>query len=91
MKNKMKPMEKISRLEDLRLEARRFNLYVNKYAPGDGATRYRFSTEPKGYFEDYGIFTALGVKEARVFLRGVEVGISMGAPAHKNKKGVRVI
>ena len=49
-------------------------LTVNTWAPGDGIVRYRFHREEKGYFEDDGIYTALGSKEAGVWLLGYIAG-----------------
>lgn len=54
--------------------AERVGLYVATWAPGDGATRYRFFAEPTDYHGGDGLYTALGRKEAYVFLRGVSVG-----------------
>jgi len=46
-------------------------LYVDTYSPGDGMTRYRFFKNPgNDYFgPENGIYTALGLAEARVFVR----------------------
>lgn len=46
-------------------------LHIRTYSPGDGITRYRFFTNPEnGYFgPDNGIYTALGLAEARTFVR----------------------
>ena len=46
------------------------------YSPGDGVTRYRFFCTPN---QDYfggssAVYTALGLKEARVFFAGVRAG-----------------
>jgi len=50
-------------------------LFIDTWSPGDGATRYRFFTEPVDYFagqvgHPYGLFTALGLKEAVTFAKG---------------------
>lgn len=55
-------------------ESSRLGLYVSAYSPGDGITRYRFYTTPKRFFHGDGIFTALGKREALIFLRGIEIG-----------------
>lgn len=48
---------------------------VADYSPGDGITRYRFfDREPFGYFSGRGIYTALGLKEANVFIAGLWAG-----------------
>lgn len=51
-----------------------YGLFIDTYSPGDGITRYRFFTEPKDYFSDNGLFTALGRKEALAFARGFCAG-----------------
>ena len=47
-------------------------LYVATHSPGDGVTRYRFMKskggKPISYFRTDGIYTALGMKEAKMFL-----------------------
>lgn len=61
-----------TRLEELEELAKERGLYVRTWSPGDGQTRYRFFKEPSGYFGPHdGIYTALGLKEARTFLAGV--------------------
>ncbi|KKL74975.1 hypothetical protein LCGC14_2059490 [marine sediment metagenome] len=46
-------------------------LHVRTWSPGDGITRYRFFTDGNNdYFgPDNGIYTALGLAEARTFVR----------------------
>ncbi len=46
-------------------------LYIRTWSPGDGVTRYRFFTDSaNGYFgPDNGVYTALGLAEARTFVR----------------------
>jgi hypothetical protein len=59
---------------DIRIAALRAGGWgVSTWSPGDGATRYRFHLpgKPHDYFEDGGVFTALGRKEADTFARGV--------------------
>jgi len=51
--------------------AKDHGLYISTYSPGDGLTRYRFFTNAD---DDYfgpgnGIYTALGLAEARTFVR----------------------
>jgi len=54
-------------------------LHVGTYSPGDGVTRYRFFSEPSGYFgPKSGIFTALGYKEADAFVMGYCHGYGKG-------------
>jgi hypothetical protein len=68
------PTKKTSRLDSLRREAARNNLYVGTYSPGDGLTRYRFfrsrGGKPISYFSQDGVYTALGIKEAETWLSG---------------------
>ena len=54
--------------------AQTLGLFVSAWGPGDGVTRYKFHIDVKGFFESDGVFTALGKREALVFLRGVEIG-----------------
>jgi len=62
---------------DIKRRAEELCLVVHTYSPGDVITRYRFHRPGvKSYFEDSGIYTALGKKEAEIFLRGFEVGFS---------------
>ncbi len=70
----------MTRLEQLRSDAARVNLYVNTYSPGDGVTRYRFTRDTAdSYFgPGNGIYTALGLGEANTFLAGYAQGY--GAP-----------
>jgi hypothetical protein len=62
----------MSKKSDLEAQARRVGLYMATYSPGDGKTRYRFFTKPgNDYFgPDSGIYTALGPKNAKIFLDG---------------------
>lgn len=57
-------------------------IHVATWSPGDGLTRYRFFRTARDYFSDDGLFTALGAKEAGVFLRGYGAG-----KAHENAAG----
>lgn len=63
--------------------AENLGLYADHYSPGDGTTRWRFfkktlfSTKPD-YFESSGLYTALGRKEARVWLAGFAAGKNYG-------------
>ncbi len=63
-------MAKKGRYDELQAEARRYGLWVRKYAPGDGVTRYRFMRKNVSYFADNGIFTALGISQAETWLSG---------------------
>lgn len=58
-------------LED---QATLVGLKVYTWSPGDGVTRYRFSLSPYGYEADSGLFTALGLAEAFVWLKGYRSG-----------------
>ena len=65
-------MAKQTRIEQLRNTAAGMGLYVATHSPGDGVTRYRFMKsrggKPISYFRTDGIYTALGMKEAKMFL-----------------------
>lgn len=68
----------MTRLEQLEQDAKEVGYTVRTYSPGDGITRYRFfrlaDIEPTGqtYFGPRnGVYTALGLKEARTFIAGV--------------------
>jgi hypothetical protein len=52
------------------IAAKNLGLYAAAYSPGDGVTRYRFFRKPNGYFQADGIYTALGKKDALIFLAG---------------------
>jgi hypothetical protein len=60
----------LSRYEQLQEDAERLKLYVRKYSPGDGVTRYRFMRKKVSYFADDGVFTALGIGQAETWLAG---------------------
>ena len=71
------------KLEELRSRAEKLGLHVDTWSPGDGVTRYRFFADgPRDYFEADGVYTALGHKEVKVFLRGVEVGRQLIGGSH---------
>lgn len=59
---------------DIEDRARQLGIHVSTWSPGDGVTRYRFFRGTADYFGDYAIYTALGAKEARVFLAGFAAG-----------------
>jgi hypothetical protein len=65
-------MKEITRLDWLREDTKKAGLYLATYSPGDGVTRYRFFNKPgSNYFGPRdGIYTALGIKEAEIFLAG---------------------
>lgn len=69
-----------TRLEALQAEAREAGLLVCTWSPGYGATRYRFFVRAKlAQCQDYfgpasGVYTALGLAEARTYLAGVRAG-----------------
>lgn len=64
--------KRISRVDTLRMNARHQGLSVAVWSPGDGVSRYRFfkGVKPRSYYSGDGIFTALGISEAQVFLTG---------------------
>ena len=50
---------------------RNMPLYISEWSPGDGVTRYRFFfRQPTNYFAGNGMYTALGRKEAWIFMYG---------------------
>ena len=65
-----------TKLDVLNAELKNYGLSIDSYSPGDGVTRYRFFDFPEDseratdYFAGYGIFTALGWKEAITFATG---------------------
>ena len=63
-----------TRLEYLQELAETVKLFVCTWSPGDGVTRYRFARDDNGYFVDYGIYTALGYKEALTYVEGYRAG-----------------
>lgn len=64
------------RLWELEQECQRGEFYVSTYSPGDGVTRYRFSSESGDYFEMRKEFTALGFKEAMAYAKGRVDGVN---------------
>ena len=56
--------------------AARCGLFVRTYSPGDGATRYRFFTDPANtYFgPGNGIATVLGISAAEAFVGAYAAG-----------------
>jgi len=56
--------------------AKEAGLHVATYSPGDGVTRYRFfkSKKPVSYFQQTGLYTALGLLEAEAWLSGYRRG-----------------
>lgn len=65
---------KRTRLQELQDYCKRFKLYVARYSPGDGITRYRFFLYNTDYFSGHGKYTALGLKEAWTYARGFADG-----------------
>ena len=62
-----------SKLDTLNAELKNYGLSIDTWSPGDGVTRYRFfdgSEQGGDYFASFGIFTALGWKEAVTFATG---------------------
>ena len=65
----------MKRREHLSLKTRQAGLDLATWAPGDGATRYRFYDPAQestgGYFSvDRPLYTALGMKEAFTWIAG---------------------
>lgn len=63
-------MSKRVKLRELQVACEKAGFYVDTYSPGDGVTRYRFSSKPAGYFASNGDYTALGMREAVAYARG---------------------
>jgi hypothetical protein len=61
-----------TRRELLESAAKSHGLSVHAWSPGDGLTRYRFGETPNtiDYFQHGGLFTALGIREAEIYLAG---------------------
>lgn len=68
-------MPAAAQLTMIRGAARAAKLHVATYSPGDGITRYRFFRELSDYFEGNELGTALGPREAMVWLGGYAEGI----------------
>lgn len=65
----------MTRRQNLEQKAELVGLKVFTWSPGDGTTRYRFaSIDSEGYDHMDGFFTALGLHEAEVWLRGYALG-----------------
>lgn len=66
-------MTRITR-KDVERAASNVGLHVSTYSPGDGVTRYGFSTEPTDWhMTRYGM-RALGAKEAYAWIQGYREG-----------------
>lgn len=55
---------------DVKEFAENYGLKVDDWTPGDGVCRYRFFIEGDTYFSCRPIYTAMGRKQALVFLQG---------------------
>jgi hypothetical protein len=70
-----------NRVDVLNAELKNYGVEVDTYSPGDGVTRYRFFKIDPGadyandYFAGYGLYTALGWKEAVTFATGWRAGM----------------
>lgn len=65
----------MTRRQNLDRKAEQLGLKVFTWSPGDGTTRYRFSAgTSESYHHEDGLFTALGLHEAEVFLKGYALG-----------------
>ena len=64
----------MSRITELKNTALQFGVYVDTWSPGDGVTRYRFSRDGHGYFACKPLYTALGLKEAELYIRAYGQG-----------------
>ena len=61
--------------KEIRTLAIGVGVHVDTYAPGDGVKRYRFFDKESDYFgPENGIYTALGRREALVWLHGFAKG-----------------
>ena len=62
----------MTKIEQLREMGQRGNFYVGTYSPGDGVTRYRFTsgTDSINYFAMSSFYTALGFREASAYAEG---------------------
>ena len=76
-----------TRREELEQEALDVGLVLHTYSPGDGVTRYRFfpvnAPANQNYFGPAnGIYTALGLKDARLFIETMRVAqaLTPGSP-----------
>lgn len=62
-------------MNDVQNQARGAGIFCSHYAPGDGVTRYRFTTEDVDYFAaSHPLATVLGRKQALVWLAGYKSG-----------------
>ena len=72
----------MSAYDTLHDRAHELGLCIGRWSPGDGVTRYRFFASKDhshlDYFSGDGMFTALGIKEATIFLRGIARGRVLG-------------
>jgi len=70
----------------LQIAASKAHLVFDTYSPGDG-TRYRFWLDNHYYTPDYfadahrALYTALGIGEAKLFIKIFEIGYNTG---HRN-------
>lgn len=63
------------KLKELIEIAKKYGLKVFTYNPGDGMNRIRFGRpEQTDYFSHSGFFTALGKKQATIWLQGFIAG-----------------
>lgn len=81
----------MTRLELLRDLAADCKLYVARWAPGDGQTRYRFGTADNPYFASSPggpefLHTAVGFNAAETWIRAYRAGYLAGKAESANGK-----
>lgn len=68
---------------DVKKTLRGTDFYVDTYSPSDGVTHYRFFLKEEGktnldYFAGYGMWTAIGAREAHTYAAGLAAGFFQG-------------
>lgn len=78
----------MTRKEQLDAFVMRGNFHYATYSPGDGVTRYRFSTLGGDYFAIRNEYTALGIKEALAYAFGRVHGYIQAEDEHAKRHDV---
>lgn len=74
--SKLSPAYRMTKPELMRQAECIAHLYVKTYSPGDGDTRYRFFTNyADDFHSSFGVFTAVGLNQATMFLHGYIEGL----------------